>query len=100
MNEMGKEFIFGVTRIISEPIKIKNLLIDLIQSATSEILLILPTSNAFLRKNRIGVMQILKTMTEVNPKLLVRILTPTNNFVDKIIKTVLINNYDGNGTKY
>lgn len=99
MNEMGKEFIFGVTHIISEPIKIKNLLIDLIQSATSEILLILPTSNAFLRKNRIGVMQILKTMTEVNPKLLVRILTPTNNFVDKIIKTVLINNYDGDGTK-
>jgi len=99
MNEMGKEFIFGITRIISEPIKIKNLLIDLIQSATFEILLILPTSNAFLRKNRIGVMQILKKMTEDNPKLLARILTPTNNIVDKIIKTVLVNNYDGNGTK-
>ena len=39
------------------------LFIDLIKSAKSEILLILPTINAFLREYRIGAMQLLKELS-------------------------------------
>ncbi len=89
MGKTDKEFILGITRIISDPTEIKNLLMDLIQSSTFEILLILPTTNAFLRKSRIGVLQKLKEMTEYNSNLHIKILTPTNNHVDSIIQTVL-----------
>ena len=96
MKEIDKEFVLGVTHVIFNPYKIKDLLIDLIRSSSYEILLILPTANAFLRKDRIGIMQILKKMAEDNPDLLIRILTPTNNSVDKIIRTVLENNENAN----
>jgi signal transduction histidine kinase len=96
MKEVDKEFVLGVTHVISNPCKIKDLLIDLIRSSSYEIFLILPTANAFLRKDRIGIMQILKKMAEDNPDLFIRILTPTNNGVDKIIRTVLENNENAN----
>jgi two-component system, OmpR family, sensor histidine kinase VicK len=95
----------GTTEIIDNPYKTKALFIDLIKSAKSEILLILPTINAFLREYRIGAMQLLKELSsgttqeldeqdEENnvkenrtgrKKISIRILTPTNDLVGKII---------------
>ena len=95
----------GTTEIIDNPSKTKVLFIDLIKSAKSEILLILPTINAFLREYRIGAMQLLKELSsgtnqELNEqdeennvkenrsgrkKISIRILTPTNDLVGKII---------------
>ena len=95
----------GTTEIIDNPSKTKALFIDLIKSAKSEILLILPTINAFLREYRIGAMQLLKELSsgtnqELNEqdegnnvkenrigrkKISIRILTPTNDLVGKII---------------
>jgi hypothetical protein len=50
----------------------------MIKSAKTEILLMLPTINAFLREERIGVIELLKkSAIENNVK--VRIITPSND---------------------
>ena len=75
----------GKTDIIQSPRKILELFINLIKSAQSEILLMLPTINAFLREERIGVIELLKkAATESNVH--VRILTPSNDVVKKILQ--------------
>ena len=75
----------GKTDIIQSPRKILELFINLIKSAKSEILLMLPTINAFLREERIGVIELLKkSATESNVH--VRIVTPSNDVVKKILQ--------------
>ena len=75
----------GKTDIIQSPRKILELFINLIKSAQSEILLMLPTINAFLREERIGVIELLKkAATESNVH--VRIITPSNDVVKKILQ--------------
>ena len=75
----------GKTDIIQSPRKILELFINLIKSAKSEILLMLPTINAFLREERIGVIELLKkSATESNVH--VRIITPSNDVVKKILQ--------------
>jgi two-component system sensor histidine kinase VicK len=57
----------------------------MIKSAKFEILLMLPTINAFLRENRIGVIeQLKKSATENNVN--VKIITPSNDAVEKILQ--------------
>jgi Tfp pilus assembly PilM family ATPase len=53
----------GITEVIDNPARTKTLFIDLIKSAKSEILLILPTVNAFLREYRIGAIRLLKELS-------------------------------------
>ena len=77
----------GETKIIQSPEKILDLFIRLIKSAKSEILLMLPTINAFLREERIGVIELLKksaTENDVN----VRIITPSNDVVKKLLQNI------------
>ena len=75
----------GKTDIIQSPSKILELFINLIKSAKSEVLLMLPTINAFLREERIGVIELLKkSATESNVH--VRIVTPSNDVVKKILQ--------------
>jgi len=75
----------GRTDIIQSPRMILDLLTKMIKSAKTEILLMLPTINAFLRENRIGVIELLKkSATENNVN--VRIITPSNDDVEKILQ--------------
>jgi signal transduction histidine kinase len=97
----------GITEVIDNPYRTKTLFIDLIRSAKSEILLILPTANAFLREYRIGAIRLLKELSlgkiqdlEANTeerereragkKTTIKILTPVNNLVNKIIEELAI----------
>ena len=50
----------GMTEIIQDSYRTKEVFIDIIRSAEDEILLILPTVNAFLREERIGIIQLLR----------------------------------------
>jgi signal transduction histidine kinase len=101
--EIEGNITLGTTEIIDNPSKTKALFIELIKSAKFEILLILPTVNAFLREYRIGAIQILKELSlgimqdldannerrEREPtrsKISIKILTPTNDLVNKIIE--------------
>jgi nitrogen-specific signal transduction histidine kinase len=99
IKEIEEGIVLGSTEIIQNPLKIKELLSNLIESATEEILLILPTTNAFIRKERIGIIQLLKQVAEGERKVNVRILTPTNDIVEKIIHTILGKSNDGQTEK-
>ena len=79
---------FGKTEIIQSPKKILELFINMIKSAKSEILLMLPTINAFLREERIGAIELLKkSAAEHNVN--VRIITPSNDDVEKILQNTV-----------
>ncbi|MDW0282476.1 MAG: ATP-binding protein, partial [Nitrososphaeraceae archaeon] len=75
----------GRTDIIQTPRIILDLFINMIKSAKFEILLMLPTINAFLRENRIGVIEELKKSAKEN-NVNVRIITPSNDVVEKILQ--------------
>jgi two-component system sensor histidine kinase VicK len=99
----------GITEVVDNPLKAQELFINLIKSAKFEILLVLPTVNAFRREHRIGAIQLLKEIskdkqrgeTSIRPKdnpkeniqeeekrggaVSIRILTPTDNSIRKIL---------------
>ena len=69
-----KEAIFGKTELIQDPLSVQTLFIDMIRLAKQEVLLLLPTVNAFLREQRLGIIQLLKqgaTERAVHIKILV-----------------------------
>lgn len=65
-----------IIEVIQNPAKTKELYLDLIKSAKREILLIFPTTNAIIRQNKAGALQLLKEATDQH-KANVRILMPT-----------------------
>jgi signal transduction histidine kinase len=75
----------GRTDIIQSPIMILELFINMIKSAKTEILLMLPTINAFLREDRIGAIELLKK-SAIENNVNVRIITPSNDVVEKILQ--------------
>ena len=79
---------FGKTEIIQSPKKILELFINMIKSAKSEILLMLPTINAFLREERIGAIELLK-QSAAEHNVNVRIITPSNDDVEKILQNTV-----------
>jgi signal transduction histidine kinase len=75
----------GKTEIIHDSYRSKEKFIDLVKSATDEILLILPTINAFFREERIGMIELLKEALEER-SIQVRVLTPTNDLIEKTLQ--------------
>jgi signal transduction histidine kinase len=61
----------------------------MIKSAKYEILLILPTINAFLREERIGTFELLKNSC-LQKNVMVRIVTPTNDKVEAILRSFYV----------
>ena len=96
------------TFLIKDPYKTQQLLIQYLQKSTKEILIILPSINAFFRHRKIGIFNILeKKLLNINNnnnnnnnnnhddddlensnKLLVKILTPANNKIEKNITSI------------
>jgi two-component system, OmpR family, sensor histidine kinase VicK len=75
----------GNTEIIQNSYAAKELFINLVRSAADEILLIIPTVNAFYREERIGVIHLVRESVEqrgVN----VKVLIPSNDIIDKILQ--------------
>src|SRR6188472_2806850 len=84
------EFVLGSTEVIQIPSRTKELFIDLVKSAKEEVLLLLPTTNAFLREERIGIIQLLREAAAEEHRVNVRILTPiNNNMVEKIAQNIM-----------
>jgi sugar-specific transcriptional regulator TrmB len=61
--EEGVEF--EKTYIIQDLQSLQKLFIDMVKSAKHEVLLILPTANAFLREEHLGIIELLKQATIV-----------------------------------
>jgi two-component system, OmpR family, sensor histidine kinase VicK len=69
------------TDLIQNPKKTLELFLNLIKSAKSEILLIIPTINAFLREERIGAIRLLK-QANIERNVMVRIIGPSNKIIE------------------
>jgi hypothetical protein len=57
VKEIEEGVILGKTEVIQSPEDIQQLFIDMVKSANHEVLLVLPTVNAFYRKERIGIIK-------------------------------------------
>ena len=75
IKEIEQGFKPDIIEIIQNPAKTKELYLNLIKSAKREILLIFPTTNAIIRQNKAGALQLLKEATDQH-KANVRILMP------------------------
>ena len=82
--EEQKQLIKGGIEILDDPHKIQDLGFKLLRSAVNEILLILSTSNAFHRQERLGGLQLLKEVREKNRKMRIRLLSPFDKEIKKI----------------
>ena len=69
------------TDLIQNPQKTLELFLNLIKSAQHEIMLIIPTVNAFLREERIGAIKLLKQAT-IERNVMVRIIGPSNKIIE------------------
>jgi two-component system, OmpR family, sensor histidine kinase VicK len=69
------------TNLIQNPQKTLELFLNLIKSAQREILLIIPTINAFLREERIGAIKLLK-QAAIERNVKVRIIGPSNKIIE------------------
>src|ERR687884_1483675 len=85
IREIEEGFVSGITEVIQIPSRTKELFIDLVKSAKDEVLLLFPTVNSFLREERIGIIQLLKEAASTDRKVRVRIISPTNNNIEKIL---------------
>ena len=77
------------TEVIHSPQKIMDTFLDMIKSARQEILLILPTINAFLREERIGTFELLKNSI-LEKNVIVRIITPINYQIEALLQNVSV----------
>jgi signal transduction histidine kinase len=69
----------------NSPVDIQNKVFDLLKSAESEILVIMSTSNAFHRQAKVGSIQILKELGDSKPWMNIKILTPKDDEIEKMI---------------
>lgn len=118
IREIQSDISLGITEIIDNPLRTQELFINLVKSAKSEVLLILPTVNAFMREHRIGIIELFKELSttpetttqrrksvsalatsvseddqekeEERRAINIRILTPTNEAIDKIIEEMKV----------
>ena len=99
INEIEKGIELEKTHVIQDPQTIQKSFVDMVKSAQHEVLLILPTVNAFLREHRIGIIQLLVQAAKER-SVNVRILTPTNDVIDDLLKNMEVLSYqDGERTK-
>ncbi|MDQ6863289.1 MAG: ATP-binding protein [Thermoproteota archaeon] len=81
----------GEMQVIQIPLRIQELFIHLVKSAREEILLILPTINAFFREERLGIIRLLKEAA-LERGANVRVLTPTNQIIEEKVLHMLTKN--------
>ncbi|HZD36196.1 MAG TPA: hypothetical protein VE130_13425, partial [Nitrososphaeraceae archaeon] len=74
--------IVGKTDVIQDPLAVQTLLTNMVKSARHEILLLIPTVNAFLREQHIGIIQLLK-QASVERSLTIKVLVPNDPVIKK-----------------
>jgi signal transduction histidine kinase len=84
IKEIEEGVIIGNTEVIQSSKAIQQLFIKMVKSAKHEVLLLLPTINAFYREERIGIIELLKQASEREEnRVNVRILTPTDGVIER-----------------
>ena len=88
MNKRSEEeYILGKTEVIQNPLTTQTLFINLITSAKHEVLLLLPTINAFFREQRLGIIQLLK-QGAIERGVNVKILVPADRVIEKNLENM------------
>ena len=87
IKEIEEGVTLGHTEVIPIPIITKELFIKLVKTSKEEVLLLLPTINAFLREERIGIIQYLREAAQERG-INVKILTPTNDIIKEKIQNI------------
>ncbi len=77
----------GKTELIQNPLSVQTLFINMIKSAQYEVLLLLPTVNAFLREQRLGIFQLLN-QGATDCTLRVKILVPDDPAIKNDIEGI------------
>lgn len=75
-------------QIIRDPLDVQELAFKLAWSSENEILGLFSTSNAFHRQERMGIFPKLQQLEKNNDKLRIRILTPFDDHIDLVSKTL------------
>ncbi|HJT47827.1 MAG TPA: HAMP domain-containing sensor histidine kinase [Nitrososphaeraceae archaeon] len=88
ISEIEEGIASGSTEIIQIPSRTKELFVDLVKSAKREVLLLFPTVNSFLREERIGIIQLLKEAASIGSNVRVRVISPTDNTIEKILQNM------------
>jgi two-component system, OmpR family, sensor histidine kinase VicK len=83
--EIEKETSLGRTEIVQDSHQTKKKFFDLVTSAKFEVLLILPTANAYLRHERMGMLTLLVQKAREN-HIKVRVLTPTSKDIENLLQ--------------
>ncbi len=96
IKEIEEGFALDSTEVIQIPSRTQKLFLNLIKSAKEEVLLLIPTTNSFLREQRMGIIQSLKEAA-AERSVNVRILTPTNNIIEEIIQNMVM---EGQANKF
>jgi hypothetical protein len=81
IREVEEGIILGTTQVIQTPPRILKLFIKLVKSAKEEVLLVLPTINAFYREERLGIILLLKEAAldhNINVRILTQLMTILN----------------------
>jgi two-component system sensor histidine kinase VicK len=79
-----------VIETIKDPMEIQNQYIDLLKTATYEIMLIIPTTIALKHQANIGILQFLKESAISNKKIRIRILTPLSSASQQELKNTIL----------
>lgn len=91
-NDKIARVITGI-EVIQDPHDIQRLYTSLVQSAREEILLLLPTTSAFLREQKIGIVQSLQNAATRGVS--VKVLTPSDEKIPPTMEA-MFHNKDGN----
>ena len=89
IREIEEGILLGTTHVIQAPSRILELFLNLVTSAKEEVLLVLPTINAFYREERLGIIRLLKEAA-LDRNINVRILTPTNDDIEQKISNIIV----------
>jgi two-component system sensor histidine kinase VicK len=89
IKEIEEGVVLGKTEVIQNPADIQQLFINMIRSASYEVLLVIPTINSFYREEHIGIMELLKQAAErEDNRVKVRILTPTKDAMEEKLQNM------------
>jgi phospho-acceptor domain-containing protein len=90
IKEIEEGIVLGKTEVIQSPADIQQLFIDMVKSAQHEVLLVLPTINAFYREERLGIIQLLKqAAVRKDNRVNVRILTPSKGAIEEKLQNIV-----------
>ena len=85
LREIEEGIVPEIMQSRNSPVDIQNKVFNLLKSAESEILVIMSTSKAFHRQTESGTFKLLKELGNTKPWIIIKILTPKDNEIERLI---------------